>query len=665
MNCLSSGGGGGGGGGWAFSAVPTFQVGDQVVSVNGYRVEDAVHAELAAYIATQARLKIKVRNVFMIPVKDKPHEALSWQFVSERAPSLSSGASSSPTLCDSERLPDLRLSILVPPRAKLGCGPDAGSNPVAVIIARVAELRGVVVAHAVRLGAAAGPAPVHTGAATGQAWMRALSWQFVSERAPSLSSGASSSPTLCDSERLPDLRLSILVPPRAKLGCGICKGPDWKPGIFVQFVRDGGLARGAGLRPGDQILACNGHDFTNVAFNEGPDWKPGIFVQFVRDGGLARGAGLRPGDQILACNGHDFTNVAFNEAIAAMKVPGRLELLIREGAGAELVSPESSGYNSSASSAAGERSPAPAAPAPLAVPAALRRRLASVAEEAADRADRLNLNRIKRRTWDSIDFDWKTPRDIHNFDAPSDIEPDYDCPSIPDNPHSYENQKKNIIAQKKEFTTSPSNRTIINLTEDGATIQCSYDNNPPPRKTTFSSLANKENEKKTIVVEVHHTNTTQCAVTTHCNKPPPLKKEMSADATSLTSNTTLSSAIAEEIQRRKLLKKTSTQENANPPEVKKKVSTAKPVENEKKKQHDALMDEFKKVHKKMFANVDHKCDKKTNDNTDDADSLRVKHAASERARSPGFDPCASIVTARVLVVAEREQFLILCLSVLT
>ncbi|KAG7305381.1 hypothetical protein JYU34_009447, partial [Plutella xylostella] len=454
------------------------KVGDQVVSVNGYRVEDAVHAELAAYIATQARLKIKVRNVAMIPVKDKPHEALSWQFVSERAPSLSSGASSSPTLCDSERLPDLRLSIL--------------------------------------------------------------------------------------------------VPPRAKLGCGICTGPDWKPGIFVQFVRDGGLARGAGLRPGDQILACNGHDFTNVAFNE---------------------------------------------AIAAMKVPGRLELLIREGAGAELVSPESSGYNSSASSAAGERSPAPAAPAPLAVPAALRRRLASVAEEAADRADRLNLNRIKRRTWDSIDFDWKTPRDIHNFDAPSDIEPDYDCPSIPDNPHSYENQKKNIIAQKKEFTTSPSNRTIINLTEDGATIQCSYDNNPPPRKTTFSSLANKEKEKKTIVVEVHHTNTTQCAVTTHCNKPPPLKKEMSADATSLTSNTTLSSAIAEEIQRRKLLKKTSTQENANPPEVKKKVSTAKPVENEKKKQHDALMDEFKKVHKKMFANVDHTCDKKTDDNHDDADSL--------------------------------------------
>lgn len=77
------------------------------------------------------------------------------------------------------------------------------------------------------------------------------------------------------------------------------------------------------------------------------------------------------------------------QAIAAMKVSGRLELLVREGAGTELVSPESSGYNSSASSAAGERSPAP--PAPLAPPAALRRRLASVAEEAADRADRYDV----------------------------------------------------------------------------------------------------------------------------------------------------------------------------------------------------------------------------------------------------------------------------------
>lgn len=158
---------------------------------------------------------------------------------------------------------------------------------------------------------------------------------------------------------------------------------------------------------------------------------------------------------------------------------------------------------------------------------------------------RLNISRLKRRTWDSIDFDWKTPEEIHNFDAPSDIEPDYDSPSIPNNPHTYENQKKKL--QKKEFVTSPSNRTIINLTEDGAMIQCSYDS---PRKTTFSNIANKDNGKKTIVVEVHHMNNTQCA-SAKCRPPPPMKKDCSSDSSSLASSTTLSNAIAEEIQRRK------------------------------------------------------------------------------------------------------------------
>ncbi|GBP59494.1 hypothetical protein EVAR_42399_1 [Eumeta japonica] len=382
-----------------------------------------------------------------------------------------------------------------------------------------------------------------------------LSWQFVSERA-SLGSGASSSPTLChNTDRLADMRLSLLVPPRAKLGCGICKGPEWKPGIFVQFVREGGIAREAGLRPGDQILACNGKDFTNIAFND---------------------------------------------AIQAMKVIGCLELTVRPGAGLELVSPESSGYNSSASSAAGERSPAadaPVAPAPPAPPAALRRRLASVAEEAADRADRLNINRLKRRTWDSLD--WKNT-DIHNFDAPSDIEPDYDSPSIPNNPHSYENQRKNL--RKKDLITSPSNRTIINLTENGATIQCSYDNKASNKAYPDAQYdGGRDNDKKTIVVEVHHTS---CALSAHAKNPAAQGlKQIPSDSSSISSSTTLSSAIAEEIQRRKLNKKNTNEPNKP---VAKKPNVPKPVDNEKKKQHDALMDEFKKVHQKMFAHQDTK-----------------------------------------------------------
>lgn len=48
----------------------------------------------------------------------------------------------------------------------------------------------------------------------------------------------------------------------------ICKGPDWKPGIFVQFTKDVGVARDAGLRPGDQVLSCNDVDFSDILFSD-------------------------------------------------------------------------------------------------------------------------------------------------------------------------------------------------------------------------------------------------------------------------------------------------------------------------------------------------------------------------------------------------------------
>ncbi|CAK1551755.1 unnamed protein product [Leptosia nina] len=458
------------------------KVGDQVVSVNGYRVDDAVHAELVHYITTQSRLKIKVRHVGMLPIREKEYESLSWQFVSERT-SLASDVSSSPTLCH-------------------------------------------------------------------------------------------------NTDHITDLRLSILVPPRAKLGCGICKGPEWKPGIYVQFVREGGIAKEAGLRPGDQILSCNGLDFSNISFNE---------------------------------------------AVSAMKVSGRLELLIREGAGTELVSPESSGYNSSASSAAGERSPASVAPViPLAPPAALRRRLASVAEEAADRADRLSTNRIKRRTWDSLEFDWKSG-DIHNFDAPSDIEPDYDSPSIPNNPHTYENKtnmkNKTINEYEPAKVTTHLNRTIINLTENGATtvLHCSYDNSN--KNVYAANQSNKDHDKKTIVVEVHNVHTTQNAKP-HCNYPVPPKNDMNSDTTSISSSATLSSAIVEEIQRRKLNKKKPTIEK-EPPITPKKPNIPK-IDDDKKKHHNALMDEFKKVHRKMFANQESESDNNIKENGDSSSKYELR-----------------------------------------
>jgi len=54
----------------------------------------------------------------------------------------------------------------------------------------------------------------------------------------------------------------------SNFGFRICKGPEWKPGIFVQFTKENGLAREAGLQPGDQILQCNGVPFLNIPFSD-------------------------------------------------------------------------------------------------------------------------------------------------------------------------------------------------------------------------------------------------------------------------------------------------------------------------------------------------------------------------------------------------------------
>ena len=53
--------------------------------------------------------------------------------------------------------------------------------------------------------------------------------------------------------------------PRSPSG-SICKGPPGWPGVFVQSTKEVGLAREVGLRPGDQILQCNGVSFIDIDF---------------------------------------------------------------------------------------------------------------------------------------------------------------------------------------------------------------------------------------------------------------------------------------------------------------------------------------------------------------------------------------------------------------
>ena len=64
----------------------------------------------------------------------------------------------------------------------------------------------------------------------------------------------------------------------------------------------------------------------------GPDTRPGIFVQSTRPGGLAAQSGIEPGDQVLDCNGVCLQRADFAEAVYLLKNQRRLDLLIRKGA---------------------------------------------------------------------------------------------------------------------------------------------------------------------------------------------------------------------------------------------------------------------------------------------------------------------------------------------
>lgn len=173
-----------------------------------------------------------------------------------------------------------------------------------------------------------------------------LSWNVV--KLPSVSGTPSESSFKASTERRTasrDINVVLHVAPRTKLGLGICKGPEWKPGIFVQFTKERSVAREAGLRPGDQILSVNSIDFSDVLFSE---------------------------------------------AVAVMKGSSKLDMVVRTAAGCDLFPGESSGYNSSASSVTGDQSPCWAD--------AKSKRLTAVREEPSQAAGAVHVHKQLNKT---------------------------------------------------------------------------------------------------------------------------------------------------------------------------------------------------------------------------------------------------------------------------
>uniref|UniRef100_A0A0A9WBB5 Harmonin n=1 Tax=Lygus hesperus TaxID=30085 RepID=A0A0A9WBB5_LYGHE len=375
-------------------------VGDQILRVNSFPVEDATHKEVLQLIQGQPIVTLKVKAVGMIPVKENPEDELSWQIV-EPAPAMIA-----------PRLPDL-------------CKGD-----------------------------------------------------------------------ICDPTTPTDVRMVLKVPPRAKLGCGICKGPEWKPGVYVQFTKENSIARLAGLRPGDQILQCNNFTFT--------------------------------------------PETPFTEAVAVMRCSGVLELVVRKGAGMELFPGESSGYNSSASSVAGDTPT----------------RMTALPEETNGT---LNGNTNGNHTSNEL--------------------PDPPIHRIPN---------------RTEYTNGC---TVIHV---GGVDES--DNNNKKQIAEICMVSQQlETKTTTVFVEVHHSEDDNVSHTQSDASTDRLTN--SSSVSSFTSSaSSLSSAISQELERRSKRPPIDPEELERDRAHKQAGKLIKSgLAKEKVQQHEQLMEEFRKAHRKMFS----------------------------------------------------------------
>ncbi|XP_001605090.2 lysine-specific demethylase 6B isoform X1 [Nasonia vitripennis] len=96
------------------------RVGDQILRVNGYPVEDAVHQEVALLAKNQQVLVLKIRSVGMIPVKDNPNDPVTWHMVQQQQQQLQYGDAVSN---------EIRIRVLVGEKGRLGCGVCKGLVP--------------------------------------------------------------------------------------------------------------------------------------------------------------------------------------------------------------------------------------------------------------------------------------------------------------------------------------------------------------------------------------------------------------------------------------------------------------------------------------------------------------------------------------------------------
>ncbi|XP_022245117.1 harmonin-like isoform X2 [Limulus polyphemus] len=83
-------------------------------------------------------------------------------------------------------------------------------------------------------------------------------------------------------------------------------------------------------------LSSIGASGIGCSIAKGPPEMPGIYIQTVKPGGLAEKAGLQVGDQIIEMNEDSFLKIKFSEAVALLKSSKTMDLTVRKGAGLDL-----------------------------------------------------------------------------------------------------------------------------------------------------------------------------------------------------------------------------------------------------------------------------------------------------------------------------------------
>uniref|UniRef100_A0A1I8PU75 PDZ domain-containing protein n=1 Tax=Stomoxys calcitrans TaxID=35570 RepID=A0A1I8PU75_STOCA len=498
------------------------RIGDQILRINGFRIDDAIHKEFCQLVTSQDRLVLKVRSVGMLPTKDNDSDGLSWSVV--KTPSISS----TPSECSFQSTTSTE----------------------------------------------------HSG---------------LRNR----------------NERVVNIVLNVA--PRTKLGLGICKGPEWKPGIFVQFTKEKSVAREAGLRPGDQILTVNSIDFSDVLFSE---------------------------------------------AVAVMKSSNKLDMTVHKGAGCDLFPGESSGYNSSASSVTGDQSPCWGD--------VKSKRLTSVREESSVVAPHSppyqSANDNKHNSWNQALYE-NEPRSRSKSNAERSmrsVEADSSSTTRPNatltnttKPHKEIN--KTIIKLSESGTSinntfvsnsqqNSSTDTLRNSTETGSTydynaatltknnqpyaeVQRSSPPIPPPfamqnpaappamsHNSSSHNFSSKEGNVKLGGLASTMQRYASLGNYVAINELPTSQNGGGAVAdskemlgTSSTDGCSLSNAITEELKKRKAKRQPSCQTSSQRNDVLTTINEQKNLKSQNAlngagDQHSALMNEFKQAHKRMFRN---------------------------------------------------------------